>query len=199
MVLKIDLDTLDLEEGMYILAYDVPSENIKRLPESDKRMLASRRNYIRAQLFYVYGCPRLQNSLYRVSEQTVEAVKARVAEWAAWYDEKGFKAKLRLFPIGLNQEGYQTFLEMENDTILGWLTEIEELFKGYIDKKEIKQKALDENIKKIQVLESIIYEHFGPQSKDFDKKRFDTLHDELNFVRDALGQVQSYCKVTKYT
>lgn len=199
MPVKINLDELDLDSVMHIFAYDVPSENIKSLSKAEKTMLASRRNYIRSQLFYRYGCSKLQNSLYRVSEQTVDALKARIDEWSQWYTDKGYKAKLRIFPIGLNDVGYQTFLEMENDTLLGWMTEIEELLHGYIDKKEVNQKAMDENTKKVQVIESIVYEHFGPQSKDYDKKRFDTLHDELNFVRDSLGQVQSYCKVVKYT
>lgn len=199
----IDLDEViggggELDNVMYIFAYDVASENIKRLPEAQKRMLATKRSMIRHELHYRYGCALLQKSLWRVSEAAVEAVTKKAEEWLQWYSEKGFKAKMRVFPIGLNEAGYKTFIEMEYDTMMAWIAGLQESMAEYLTEGSINQKALNETTQKIQVIDSIAHDHFGPHSKDKDMAKFKVIADELKFLRDSVMRVQSQCKVEKY-
>lgn len=199
----IDLDDViggggELDNVMYIFAYDVASENIKRLPEAQKRMLATKRSMIRHELHYRYGCALLQKSLWRVSEAAVEVVTKKSEEWLQWYSEKGFKAKMRVFPIGLNEAGYKTFIEMEYDTMMAWIAGLQESMAEYLTGGSINQKALNETTQKIQVIDSIAHDHFGPHSKDKDMTKFKVIADELKFLRDSVMRVQSQCKVEKY-
>jgi len=194
--LELDLDALD--NIMYILAYDVPSENIKRLTIIEKRLLVSKRWSIRNELRYTYGAALLQKSIWRINENAVDAVNDRVVKWLEWYAEKGFTAKIRLFPIGTTDAGYSTFLEMEHDCILGWLISIEELLQDAISKKVIMHKALNEHQKKVAVLDTIVEQDFGRNSPDYEPKRYKALKEELDFVKDSLGTVQQVAKVKKY-
>jgi hypothetical protein len=183
---------------MFILAYDVPSENIKHLPKAERNFLNSKRWFIRDQLRFKYGCAMLQKSLYRVPETAVEALTAEVDKWREEYNERNYEAKLRVFPIGTTDVGYAAFIDMEYDCIRAWLTSIEELLQSAIEDKSIQQKALREHKDKARVLGAIVEQDFGKSSATFDSKRYKELKEEMDFVLDAIGRVESVAKIKRY-
>lgn len=193
-----DIDPDDLDQVMYIFAYDVASENKRSLSSTDKKLLATKRHLIRDELRYKYGCSPLQKSLWRVNESAVDAVTAKSEEWLAWYLSRSFKCKMKLFPIGLDEVGYKTFLEMEFDTMMGWIAGLQENMAEYLSEGAINQKTLNETTQKIQVIDSIAHDHFGPHSKDKDLPKFNQISDELKFLRDTVMRIQAQCKVEKY-
>jgi hypothetical protein len=194
----IEVDPSDFEKLLYILAYDVPSENIKHLPKTERTFLNSKRWFIRDQLRFRFGCAMLQKSLYRVPDTAVQALTAQVDKWRDEYSERGYEAKLRVFPIGTTDVGYAAFIDMEYDCLMAWLTSIEELLQQAITDKSIQQKALREHKDKARVLTAVIDQDFGTGSADYNKKRYKDLKEELDFVLDAIGQVESVAKIKRY-
>jgi hypothetical protein len=81
---------------------------------------------------------------------------------------------------------------------MAWLTSIEELLQQAITDKSIQQKALREHKDKARVLTAVIDQDFGTGSPDYDKKRYKDLKEELDFVLDAIGQVESVAKIKRY-
>jgi hypothetical protein len=195
-VVEVDVD--DLGKVLHILAYDVPSENIKHLPKAERNFLNSKRWSIRNELRFHYGCALLQKSIWRVPETAVDALSKQVDRWRADYHERGYEAKLRVFPIGTTDVGYAAFIDMEYDCIRAWLTDIEALLQDSIDKKSIQQKALREHKDKARVLGAVVEQDFGKGSVDFDSKRYKELKEELDFVLDAIGRVESVAKIKRY-
>ena len=194
----IEVDPSEFEKVLHILAYDVPSENIKHLPKSERNFLNSKRWSIRNELRFHYGCALLQKSLWRVPETAVEALNKQVDKWRDEYTERGYVAKLRVFPIGTTDVGYAAFIDMEYDCIRAWLTDIETLLQDAIEKKVIQQKALREHKDKARVLGAIVDQDFGKSSPDYDSKRYKELKEELDFVLDAIGRVESVAKIKRY-
>lgn len=194
----IEVDPSEFEKLMFILAYDVPSENIKHLPKADRNWLNSKRWSIRNELRFHYGCALLQKSIWRVPETAVDALNKHVDKWRAEYQERGFDAKLRVFPIGTTDVGYAAFIDMEYDCLRAWLTDIETLLQEAIDKKEIQQKALREHKDKARVLGAIVDQDFGKASPNYDSKRYKELKEEIAFVLDAIGRVESVAKIKRY-
>lgn len=194
----IEIDPEDFDRAMYILAYDVPSENIRHLSKAERNFLNSKRWFIRDQLRFKYGCAMLQKSLYRVPETAVEALTAEVEKWKDEYAEAHYEAKMRVFPIGTTEVGYAAFVDMEYDCIRAWLTSIEELLQEAIKTKSIQQKALREHKDKARVLGAIVEQDFGKSTADFDSKRYKELKEEMDFVLDAIGRVESVAKIKRY-
>jgi hypothetical protein len=194
----ISIEPEDLDSRMWILAYDVPSENIKHLPKSSRNWLNAQRWRIRNDLRFRFGCALLQKSLWRVPETAVEALTAQVDEWREQYRELNWDAKLRVFPIGTTEVGYAAFIDMEFDCLRAWLTDIEAQLRESIEKKVIQQKALRENKDKVRVLTSIVDQDFGRGSPDYNPKRYKELKEELDFVVDAIGTVESVAKIKRY-
>ena len=194
----IEVDPSDFEKLLYILAYDVPSENIKHLPKTERTFLNSKRWFIRDQLRFKFGCAMLQKSLYRVPETAVKALEAQVDKWRDEYNERGYEAKLRVFPIGTTDVGYAAFIDMEYDCLRAWLTSIEELLQQAITDKVIQQKALREHKDKARVLGAVIDQDFGRNAPEYDAKRYKELKEEMDFVLDAIGRVESIAKIKRY-
>lgn len=195
-VIEVDLE--DFEKVLYILAYDVPSENIKSLPKTERNWLNSKRWSIRNELRFHYGCALLQKSLWRVPETAVQALSKVVDKWRSDYQERGYEAKLRVFPIGTTDVGYAAFIDMEYDCLRAWLTDIETLLQDAIDKKQIQQKALREHKDKARVLGAIVDQDFGKSSPNYDSKRFKELKEEIAFVLDAIGRVEEVATIKRY-
>jgi len=194
----IEVSPEEFEKTLFILAYDVPSENIKHLPKSERNFLNSKRWSIRNELRFHYGCALLQKSLWRVPETAVDALSKHVDKWRMEYQERGYDAKLRVFPIGTTDVGYSAFIDMEYDCLRAWLTDIETHLQDSIDKKEIQQKALREHKDKARVLGAIVDQDFGKTSPDYSPKRYKELKEEIAFVLDAIGRVESVAKIKRY-
>ena len=194
----IEVDPSEFERLMFILAYDVPSENIKHLPKTERNWLNAKRWSIRDTLRFKYGCALLQKSLWRVPESAVKALTVEVDKWRDDYHERHYEAKLRVFPIGTTDVGYSAFIDMEYDCLRAWLTSIEELLQDAITTKSIQQKALREHKDKARVLGAIVDQDFGKGSPDYDAKRYKELKEEMDFVLDAIGRVEAVAKIKKY-
>jgi len=194
----IEIDPSEFEKLLYILAYDVPSENIKHLPKTERTFLNSKRWFIRDQLRFKFGCAMLQKSLYRVPDTAVQALTLQVDKWREEYNERGYEAKLRVFPIGTTDVGYAAFIDMEYDCLRAWLTSIEELLQQAITDKVIQQKALREHKDKARVLGAVIDQDFGKGAPEYDAKRYKELKEEMDFVLDAIGRVESVAKIKRY-
>jgi hypothetical protein len=194
----IEVDPDEFDRLVFILAYDVPSENIKRLSQTERTFLNSKRWFIRDQLRFKFGCAMLQKSLYRVPEDMVATLTVQVDKWREEYNERGYEAKLRVFPIGTTDVGYAAFIDMEYDCIMAWLTSIEELLLKAISDASIQQKALREHKDKARVLGTVIDKDFGKASPDYDDKRYKSLKEEMDFVLDAIGRVEAVAKIKRY-
>jgi hypothetical protein len=199
----------DLDSVMYILAYDVPSENIKHLKKHEKQFLEAMRFKVRAQLRRK-RCALLQKSLWRVPEETlkdytdstgriVPGVESLAAAWLTEYAASGFPALIRVFPIGTNEVGYTTLIEMQVDSIKAWLSSIQTILDASIDEGKITQKKLSDHKKNVNALDTMIETFFGPHAVDYDKDIYKDLSSEIKYSQQSLMEVERTVRVIKPT
>lgn len=172
---------------IWLIFYDVQSENSKNLKEAEQDWLRSQRVEIWYKLRYTYRCVPLQHSVWLVrGEQTHHALEELTEQWLHEYQSHNFEAHISIFPIKTTDEGYNSFKEMEFSFILEWLGKIEKALVKARDLGKIGKKNAQAHTKKIQLLGNILNEDF-----DDSYTNWKLAQDELGIVQDLLHQVQA--------
>ena len=193
MPVKVEPETLSKE--LWILAYDVPSENIQSLRIADRRWLQNQRWKVHDAIRFGFSCPMLQKSLYRASEDDIAQMRELIKKWQREYEDKNFEALIELYPIRTTDRGYKAFVMMQLDCTLHWLGSVQEIMGDAIDAKKISRKAFYECKRKLRALEEIIEKFMGPKSPDFQKARYKRLRDELLSATDVLRYINEEIRI----
>ena len=174
------------EEPIWLIFYDVQSENSKHLKASEQDWLRSMRVEIWYKLRYTYKCVPLQHSVWLIrGDVTHEKLEKLKDDWLAEYASHDFSAHISIFPVKTTDEGYASFKKMEFDFILEWLGKIEKsLTKGLQGK--IAKKNVQAHTKKIQLLGNILNEDF-----DDTFPNWKLAQDELVMVQEILHKAQA--------
>lgn len=175
------------EEPLWLIFYDVQSENSERLKESERDWLRSQRVEIWYKLRYTYKCVPLQHSVWLIRGEDTESKLAKLAEeWRGEYARNNFSAHISIFPIKTTEEGYKSFKAMEFDFILEWLGKIEKSLKKGLDSGKIGKKNVQAHGKKVQLLGNIINEDF-----DDTFPNWRLVQDQYINVQEYLHQAQA--------
>jgi len=193
--LPIQLHPESISKELWILAYDVPSENTQSLSIADRRWLQNQRWKVHDAIRFGFFCPMLQKSLYRVSEDNVAGVTDAVKKWQREYEDRNFESIIELYPIRTTDRGYKAFFTMQLDCTLHWLASVQEIMGDAIDAKKISRKAFYECKRKVTALEDIIEKFMGPKSPDFQKARYKRLRDELVSATDVLRYINEEIRI----
>jgi len=201
-----DIDLSTLTEAMYILAYDVPSEtraSVKDTPKKQEFLMAERskiQKYLnngpdsekRTGVKQTMTPPgnMLQKSLYRIHPDYLDDVKDQAELWLREYEEMGFMARIKVFPIAPNTEGYKTFLSMQIDSVFEKMLGQEVLIEKAIDLGECPGKTKNQIETMLNTIENMVELYFGEQlpdgkiNPDFDAKTYASMTDEITFIRE---------------
>jgi hypothetical protein len=201
-----DIDLGTLTEAMHILAYDVPSEtrsSVKDVPKTQEFLMAERSKIQKflnngldtekrtgVKSLMVPPANMLQKSLYRIHPDHLDAVKDKVELWLREYEEMGFQARIKVFPIATNQEGYKTFLSMQIDSVFEKMTGQEELIEKAIDLGECPGKTKNQIETMLNTIENMIELYFGEldtngrPNHDYNQDTYTSMVDELKYVRE---------------
>lgn len=174
------------QETLWLVAYDVESENSKHLKAEQQDWLRSQRVAIWYALRYHFKCVPVQHSLWLIREEkTREELEKEKDKWLAEYKEHEFHARIEIFPIQTNDVGYITFREWEFSFILEWLGKIEKALVKARDTGKIGKKNVQAHTKKMQLLGNILNEDF-----DENFPNWKLAQDSLFNVQDLLHKVQ---------
>lgn len=172
------------EEPIWLVFYDVQSENSKLLKPEEQDWLRSERVEIWYKLRYTHKCVPLQHSVWLIrGEKTHQTLEALKDEWLDEYHKHNFHAMISIFPIKTTDEGYKSFKLMEFDFILEWLGKIEKALTKAINVGKIGKKNVQAHMKKIQLLGNILNEDF-----DDSFPNWKLAQDSLMSVQDLLHQ-----------
>lgn len=174
------------QEQLWLIAYDVESENSKALKPEQQDWLRSERVAIWYALRYHFKCVPIQHSLWLIrEEQTRQELEKEKDKWLAEYAQYEFQARIEIFPITTNDVGYKTFKAWEFDFILEWLGKIEKALVKARDTGKIGKKNVQAHTKKMQLLGNILNEDF-----DTNFPNWKLAQDSLMNVQDLLHKVQ---------
>ena len=174
------------EEPIWLIFYDVQSENSKHLKPSEQDWLRSMRVEIWYKLRYTYRCVPLQHSVWLIrGEETHEKLEVLKDDWLGEYASHNFSAHISIFPVKTTDEGYKSFKMMEFDFIIEWLGKIEKSLTKGLESK-IAKKNVQAHTKKIQLLGNILNEDF-----DDTFPNWKLAQDQLFNVQDLLHRVQA--------
>lgn len=175
------------QEPIWLIFYDVQSENSEHLKPEQQDWLRSQRVEIWYKLRYTYKCVPLQHSVWLIrGEETHTKLEELKDQWLTDYAVHNFSAHISIFPIKTTDEGYKSFKVMEFDFILEWLGKIEKsLVKGNTVGK-INKKNVQAHTKKIQLLANILNEDFDNTFPNWDQAQ-----DQLCIVQDELHKAQA--------
>lgn len=176
------------ESPLWLIAYDVESENSKALKPNERDWLRSQRVSIWYDLRFKFKCVPIQNSMWLIrDEKSKNALEKLKNEWLEEYKKGNFKALIEIFPILTNDAGYKTFKQWEFDFILDWLGKIEKSLVKAKEVSRIGRKNLQAHIKKIQLLETILKEDF-----DDSYPNWNLAQDTLVMVWDILNECRGF-------
>lgn len=171
---------------IWLIFYDVQSENSKSLTIPQRNWLRSKRVEIWYKLRYVYECVPLQHSVWLIRGDNTEVkLDKERQKWLEDYANNDFTAHIEIFPVKTTDAGYQSFKHMEFEFILEWLGKIEKSLVKAIDVGKIGKKNVQAHTKKIQLLGNILNEDFDSTSPNWKLAM-----DVLSTVQDKLHQVQ---------
>jgi hypothetical protein len=217
-----DIDLSTLTEAMHILAYDVPSEtraSVKDTPKKQEFLMAQRSKIQK----YLNNGPdsekrtgvkqnmtppanMLQKSLYRIHPNYLDDVKDQAELWLREYTEMGFTARIKVFPIATNTEGYKTFMSMQIDSVFEKMSGQELLIEKAIELKECPAKTKNQIETMLNTIENMIELYFGEQlpdgtiNKDYDDKTYKSMSDEMEYIRQRYFEMsKTVTIVTSWT
>lgn len=174
------------QEQLWLIAYDVESENSKSLKPDQQDWLRSERVAIWYTLRYKYKCVPVQHSLWLIREEkTRNDLEKAKEKWLDAYKLHEFQARIEIFPIQTNDVGYKTFKSWEFDFILEWLGKIEKALVKAMDSGKIGKKNVQAHTKKMQLLGNILNEDF-----DDEFPNWKLAQDSLMNVQELLHKVQ---------
>ena len=138
------------EQPIWLIFYDVQSENSKSLKGTEQDWLRSERVEIWYKLRYVYKCVPLQHSVWLIRGEETTHVKLEKLkdEWLEAYKANNFTAHISIFPVKTTDEGYKSFKVMEFDFILEWLGKIEKALNKALTVGKIGKKNVQAHTKK---------------------------------------------------
>jgi hypothetical protein len=178
------------EEPLWLITYDVESENGKHLTPDQKHWLRIQRVQIWYTLRYKFkkACVPLQNSIWLIRDiKNKDILEKMKNDWLIAYQQGGFKATIQIFPIVTSDVGYETFKTWEFKFITEWLGKIVKSLVKSSEVGKIARKSLLGHTKKIQLLEGILRE-------DFDETfpNWNLAQDDLAIVWDLSLRAKSY-------
>lgn len=173
-------------EQLWLIFYDVQSENSEHLKKAEQDWLRSERVSIWYSLRYIYKCVPLQHSVWLIRGENQEKVlEDKKNEWLNEYKSHEFTAHIEIFPIKTTDVGYRSFKHMEFEFILEWLGTIEKSLNKGLNVGKIGKKNVQAHTKKIQLLGNILNEDF-----DATYEGWKLAQDQLGIVQDLLHRVQ---------
>jgi len=204
-----DIDIKDLDHVMIIVAFDLPDEGMKALKPGQRNFLmASRRSMVNR--LYGAGCMPIQQSLFRVpdygdKEQVVNEVNQISEEFKERYKDpmshatkaqmpdlmgSSWSARIEVFPVALDEKGYETMTQMQTDGMLLWMSELTQTTDDKINDKAVKQSMLNRYHRDINSIEDAIEQFYGPKRKDHNPATYQTLKRELAFCQHTLEDLE---------
>jgi hypothetical protein len=179
---KMKNNNLVFDKNIKFLSYDLRSENIKNLTNEQKGEIAKIRTKIYYTIKYKYRMRIINESLYLIPEKTnLEVLKMDIEKWNNEYQKFNLTPLIRIIEIMTNQEGYQTFKELEKSFLLEWLSGINETLDKHIKDNHITKNKFNQISKKIQLISDIINEDFKGDIE---------LNDYLLIAYDKLNNIQ---------
>lgn len=173
-------------EALWLIFYDVQSENSKNLKPDEQDWLRSQRVEIWYALRYLYKCVPLQHSVWLIRGENTEVVlEKRRQEWLSQYSQHNFTAHIEIFPVKTTDAGYKSFKHMEFEFIVEWLGKIEKALTKAIDSGKIGKKNVQAHKKKIELLGKVLSEDFDETSPNWKLAQ-----DNLGIVQDLLHTVE---------
>jgi hypothetical protein len=217
-----DIDLTTLDQAMHILAYDVPSENrasVKDVPEKQQFLEAQRgkiqkylnngidtEKQVGVKTSMTPPASMLQKSLYRIHPAYLDEVRDKVEQWLREYKDMGFQARMKVFPIATNEEGYKTFLSMQVDSIFEKLLGQAELIEKAIDLGEVPGKTRNQIDTTLNTIDNMIELYFGEfntdglSNKDYDADTYKSMTEELTLLRERFMMMSHTVRiVTSWT
>lgn len=208
-IMGVDIDPSQLNKTLYLMAFDVPSENRKDLTKEQKNFLMTERAKVTdflnegptseervaiKQKGQAQG-NMIQKSLYSVHKTYVDAVKDKVEQWTREYLNEGWTVRMAVFPIATNKEGYDTFFEMQVQNIhlkiAGQLAAIDEAEdKGCCPNKTRNQIETTLNTIRNQV--DLYFGRYNPDGKlntEYNDDAYQTMDEALTNAKQHLWQM----------
>lgn len=174
------------QQSLWLIAYDVQSENSKSLKDAQSDWLRSKRVEIWYALRYKYKCVPVQNSLWLIRDEKTRAeLDVEKNTWLEDYAVNHFGARIEIFPIQTNDVGYKTFKSWELDFIMEWLGKIQKAMTKAVNSGGIGKKNVQAHTKKLQLLKQIFNEDF-----DSNYPNWGLAKDLLLSVEDFLHKAQ---------
>lgn len=194
----LDLQTGSLDEAvpdafgeeLWLIFYDVQSENSKSLTPAEQDWLRSERVEIWYKLRYIYKCVPLQHSVWLIrGEDDEKRLEACRKDWLEQYGKHNFTAHIEIFPVKTTDAGYRSFKHMEFEFILEWLGKIEKSLQKAIDVGKCNKKNIQAHKKKLQLLGNIMNEDFddGFPNWKLAQDSLSNVQDKLHIVETASG------------
>jgi len=170
---------------MWLVAYDLKTEQMKGLTEKQKLWLANQRYKIWLKLRFKYNCVPLQKSLWLLRDESLrDELAKKIEKWKAEYKAKGFDVLFEIFPIATTEVGYKTFKDFEFDFLMEWLASIERSLDKQKEKSKPSYRVLLNIKKKLELIEMILDEDFK------DDKRYNEASDTIMILQDKLGELE---------
>jgi len=163
---------------VWLIAYDLTSENQKRMDKDLKKWVASKRALVWYHLRMTLKLRPIQQSLWMMRDDAKkDKVEEYITQTKTQYKAKGLEVLFEMFRISTNDAGMNTFDQWEYQFLMEWL--------GNLDKSLAKTTTLTSKGKydasrKIELIEGIANEDFKG------KEPFNLLTDMLMIVKDKL-------------
>jgi hypothetical protein len=174
------------DKGMWLIAYDLRSSRASNISENDRAWVESQRVKIWLELRHKYKCSPIQQSLWLVRDkQTMEQLQQQLDIWRKLYEARGYPVRLAMLPLQTDADGFRTFMEMELDFLLQWLTSVVKgLDKNIKSGKVVQKKQLRLFETKVYLLQEILDEDFGKHS------RYGEIKGVIGIALDKLNDVK---------
>lgn len=181
---------VDVEKAFWLLAYDLKTEHIHKLPKKDREWLARKRVSVWYELRYRFKCAPVQKSLYVIRDrQLLDVLKAKVEEWIAEYAKHGYPANIKVFPIATTDQGYQTFKDMEFEFLMDWLGGMDKSMKKFNASRPPSKRFIGDMKRKLELVESIMKEDFNKQYS-----RYHEGEDHVQLLHDRIMELSQWAK-----
>lgn len=177
-------------QELWLIFYDLQSENSKGLTPEQKAWLRNKRVDVWYKLRWIHNCVPLNMSVWLIRDaQEQEKLQNKKTEWIEAYSQKGFYAHISIFPIKTTDEGYTSFKKMEFDFCLEWLGKLDKALTKAVEKGEgLNKKNIQAHQKKFELLSRIIYEDFDRTYPDWNEA-IDTLNALDQKIHIAQGNI----------
>ena len=173
----------EFNNTIYLLAYDIPSENLKGLQKDRKETLVKIRNKLYYALKHKYRCYLVQNSLWRLHDiSMLDKLQEMIEKWKDEYDELGYEAKMEIIKIGVDDKGKETFDDLEAMLVLEWLGTLQEAITRRQKDKNVTKTWYNQVMKKLDLATEIVNDLV-------DSPRFNECMDTISLLYDLMHSI----------